>query len=81
MAPLKAASPQVLAIEFEEVEGVEKDMLACSNTASPFSSHATASPSIRQECTLNALNRLTGSTAVQFTNALMDWRDDLAAKR
>jgi hypothetical protein len=65
LACLQRLAPQVLAIELEEVEGVEEDMLArrlaprCSNTASPFSSQATASPSIRQERTLS---RSTAST-------------------
>jgi hypothetical protein len=65
LARLQRVAPQVLAVELEEVEGVEEDMFpaglrrSCSNTASPFSSQATASPSIRHE---RALSRFTAST-------------------
>jgi hypothetical protein len=65
LARLQWLASQILAVELKQVEGVEEDMLADglrrsrSNTASLFSSQATASPSIRQERTLS---RFTAST-------------------
>ena len=65
LARLQRLAPQVLAIQLEEVEGVKEDMLARRlapqplEHREPFSSQATASPSIRQERTLS---RSTAST-------------------
>ena len=59
LARLDRLAPQVRAFQLEQVEGIQEHMAACalatsrSNTASPFSSQATASPSIRQERTLS----------------------------
>jgi hypothetical protein len=59
LARLQRLAPQVLAIQLKEVEAYRKTCLpdglsrSRSNTASPFSSQATASPSIRQERTLS----------------------------
>ena len=65
LARLQRLAPEVFAVQLKEVEGIEEDMLArrlapqSSNTASPFLSQATASPSIRQE---RSLSRSTAST-------------------
>src|SRR5437764_14384320 len=65
---LKGLSPEVLAVQLQQVEGIEEDMAALpllprsSNiTAKPFSSQATASPSIRQDRTLRAFTPSTMS--------------------
>ena len=64
LAGLERRTPQVLAVQLQQVEGVQQHMAAVgfarrSNTARPLASQATASPSIKHECTLS---RLTAST-------------------
>ena len=59
LAGRERLAPQILAVELQQVEGVEQHMAAsrlrrrCSNAASPLASQATASPSIRHERTFS----------------------------